>query len=208
MNQSSTQLVTTIAGLLAAFAATKGFALTPEQAISLVAAVGGVAAGAGHVIGGWIHNDKTPVLPPPVVKALLIGFLALPLVHGCASTPTANQQAGIAVGTDIAVGLAVQQGSNDPAVWKARAAGFKAIAVTLQGLNQSGALTLQTLAADLQPLIIKLGPADVLAANALIAALTPFLQQQIDANPSVASARVIIGQFLSTVIAACAAYGA
>jgi hypothetical protein len=180
----------------------------------------GVWVGAAGLLLTGIHNVQAANTPAPgsvttaakaVMLALLLGVLAVGVgsgVSACKTLPSATVQAGIDAGIDVAVGLAVQQGSTDAAVWKARAVSFKAIATTLQTVNNSGTTTLATLSADLQPLIAKLGPTDVIAANALVAALTPILNQQIAANPGVANVQTEIADVLTNVINACAAYGA
>lgn len=141
-----------------------------------------------------------------MLAALATGALAsLPLV-ACKTLPTGAQQAGIAAAVDIAAGLAIQQGSTDPAVWKVRATQFEAAARSLLAVNAAGPTSLQTIMADIQPFVAKLGPADVLAANALVAALTPIVQQQLGANPTLANTQQEISLILQDVIAACSAY--
>lgn len=177
---------------------------------------GGVAGGVAGALLIFIHNMQTvsanktagTVVKAHWVVTMLAGLIALGTFVGCKTTPTATQQAAASVVVDVAAGFAIQNGSSDATVWKARAAQFKAIAVTLQQINSSGQATLATLQADLAPLIAKLGPADVLAANALVAAITPFLQQQLQANPTVANTQQAIAQVLQDVINACTAYGA
>lgn len=149
--------------------------------------------------------------PSAVVKALLPLMLVLSVAGslvGCATTPTQNEQTAVTVAVDIAAGYAIQQGTSDPVVWKARAVNFKTIALQLQTVNNGGTATLATLAADLQPMIVKLGPADVLAANALVAALQPYLTEQQTTGSNVANAQAHVALILTAVINACVAYGA
>jgi hypothetical protein len=134
--------------------------------------------------------------------------LGASLLQGCATLPTANQQAGIIVSVDVAAGLAIQQKDTDPVKWHARAAEYKVIAVQLKTLNDAGTATLATLAADLAPLVAKLPPADQLAATALEAALVPYLQSQIPGNANVQNVQTTVGVILDTLISACEAYGA
>jgi hypothetical protein len=139
-------------------------------------------------------------------RLILAALCAVAALSGCKTLPNATQQAAASVVVDVAAGLAIQQGSPDPAVWKARAIGFKAIATVL--LQKNSATTLASLQAELLPLVAKLGPADVLAANALVAALTPVLQQQLGANPTVANTQAAVAVVLNDIITACNAYGA
>lgn len=145
------------------------------------------------------------------MKFIKIGILAAAFLlgfTGCKTAPTATQQSGIAIAVDLAAGFGIQQGSTDPGVWKARATQFKTIATQLKTLNDAGTATLATLAGDLQPLIAKLPPADVLAANTLVAALTPYLNQQLAGNPTVANTQAAVDLILQAVIDACTVYGA
>lgn len=140
--------------------------------------------------------------------AVCMAAITILSVSACKTLPTVNQQAGITVAIDIAAGFAIQQHDTDQSVWKARAAQYKAIALQLQALNNAGTATLATLQADLEPLIAKLPPADVLAAHALVAAVTPYVQQQISTNPKVANTQAAVAVVLQAVIDACTAYGA
>lgn len=141
-----------------------------------------------------------------LVATLAVFALAGTAVVACKTLPSATAQSGIAAAVDIATGLAVQNGSTDPAVWKARATQFEQAAKALQAINAAGPTSLQTILADLQPHIAKLGPADVLAANALVAALAPILQAQLGSNPTLANTQAEIALILGDVIAACTAY--
>lgn len=146
-----------------------------------------------------------------IFKVLFAAVLLLALA-ACTTAPTLTQQAqissGITIAVDVAAGFAIQQKDIDPAIWKARAVSYKAIAVQLQSINSGGAATLSTLAVALQPLVAKLPPVDQIAANTLVAALTPYLQQQLSANPSAATVQTTVAEILNAVISACAAYGA
>lgn len=166
-------------------------------------------SGASASVGGSIAPPQPPKQAGFARLGLLIPLAAiasLAALVACKTLPTGSQQAGIAAAVDIAAGLAIQQGSSDPAVWKARAAQFEAAAKALQSVNAAGPTTLQAIMADLQPYIAKLGPADVLAANALVAALTPIIQQQLGTNPTLATTQAEIALILGDVISACAAY--
>lgn len=134
-----------------------------------------------------------------------LAILTLGVAVSCKTLPTGSQQAGINAAVDIAVGLAVQEGQPQ-AAWAPRAAQFEAAAKALATVNAAGPTSLQSLMADLQPYIAKLGPADVLAANALVAALTPIVQAQLGTNPTLANTQAEISLILQDVIAACSAY--
>lgn len=139
----------------------------------------------------------------PVLAAICGGAM---IVSACTTPPTAGQQAGIQVAVDVATGLAIQQKDSDPAVWKARAAQYRAIATQLQTLNSMGTATLATLAADLQPMIGQLPPAEQLAARSLVAALTPYLNAQLRDNPTLATTQAAVGAILAEFILACDTY--
>jgi hypothetical protein len=191
---------------------TSALALVAQYAPALVPSGGIAAAAVATALLGVIHQFNGKSQPPaaPLVKMLVLftcGLLLVGGLQGCKTVPTAQQQSLITAAVDVATGAAIQHGTSDPVVWTQRAAKYKAIATQLQQINAAGSLTLATLAADLQPQIAKLGPADALAANALVAALTPFVQQQIAANPSVGNAQTVISAFLDAVIQSCTVYG-
>lgn len=176
---------------------------------------------AAGIIAGGLHHAYQSGAASSVVSAaasapvkLMLAVMALSVIlgasvlQGCASAPTANQQAGIVVSVDVAAGLAIQQKDTDPVKWKARASEYKAIAVELKTVNDAGGATLATLAADLAPLVAKLPPADQLAASALESALIPYLQSQIPGNANVQNAQTTVDVVLTAVISACEAYGA
>jgi hypothetical protein len=199
---------------------TSALALVAQYAPAVVPQYGIMAAAGATALLGILHQvtggrqpEPPPVVqpPPPVAKLLVlfaVGLLAAGSLQACKTLPTAQQQGVIAAAVDVATGVAIQQGTKDQTVWKERALKFKAVAMQLQAVNASGALSLATLAADLQPQIAKLGPADALAANALVAALTPYVQEQVKANPSLATTQTVVGIFLQSVIDACTVYGA
>jgi hypothetical protein len=138
--------------------------------------------------------------------ALTLG--AMSQLTACATLPTATQDAAITTTVSIATGFAIQQKDTDAKVWQTRAQQIKLIALELKSVNDSGSASLATLAADLQPQIQKLGPADVLAVNSLVAVLTPLLNQQIQNNPKVGNTQVAVDSILTAVITTCAAFGA
>jgi hypothetical protein len=188
---------------------------------ALLGPYGPAIVGVSGILLTAIHNTQTAIangnapLPPPAIRSLLlpIGLLVLSAgacvgLSGCATAPTTTQQAGISVAVDIATGAAIQQQSSDSAEWKARAVSFKAIAVTLKQVNDAGTATLATLAADLAPLIAKLPATDQLAAHTVVAALTPYLNQEIQGNPKLQNAQATVDVVLQAVIDACAGYGA
>lgn len=194
--------------------------------VSTLPAAGGLTPYTGYITAAGVlaaalhHSFQTGAASSVVAAAvsapvkLMLATMALSIVlgasvlQGCATAPTANQQAGIIVSVDVAAGLAIQQKDADPAKWKARAVEYKAIAVQLKAVNDAGPATLATLAADLAPLVAKLPPADQLAANALEAALIPYLQSQIPGNANVQNAQTTVEAVLVALISACEAYGA
>lgn len=150
--------------------------------------------------------SSAPVKLMLATMALSI-FLGASVLQGCATAPTATQRAGITVAVDIATGAAIQSGEPQSA-WTDRAAKFKAVAVKLKTLNDAGTATLATLAAALAPEIASLPPADQLAAHALVAALQPYLDQQVAASPQVGNALETVDVILQAVIDSCGSYGA
>lgn len=187
-----------------------------------IPAYGAAIAGAAGALVLAIHQiqknlDASNTLPQPSGRVsaalpflfgMLLAAASMVGLSACKTAPTQTQQSAISIAVDLATGFAIQQGSNDLTVWKSRATQFKAIAIEVEKVNNAGTLTLATLEADLQPLIAKLGPADVLAANALVAALTPYVNQQVAANPTVANIQAAIELLLEAVITTCTQYGA
>lgn len=227
----TTTLTSALAAFIGDYLESKGIVGATPVVLAALAGGAGVLTGVAH----WAHRKFFPISATPpgavvavetaavaslatppagVVKALallVVLTLAITTASGltaCATAPSVNEQAAVTAAMDVATGLAVQNGTSDPAVWKARASNFKAIALQLQAVNSAGNATLATLAGDLQPLIQKLGPADVLAANALIAAVTPYLQEQQSTNTTVINTQARVALILTAVINACTVYGA
>lgn len=142
------------------------------------------------------------ILVAAAACAALAGIVSL---EGCATTPTGAQSAIVSVVVDAAVGIAVQNGSKDPAVWASRAKTISGIATQLKAVDSGVATTLPLLTAALEPLLVKaaLGPADTLAANALIVALTQVIQTNIPAGQNASAA---IQAVLQDVITATSLY--
>lgn len=177
-----------------------------------VAAHHGFQAGTAQVVVK-AATDALAQAPAKLVVAALMIACTLGLgsqLTACATAPTATEQSGIVVAVSVATGLAVSNGGkvSDLATQKARATEYKSIAVKVKAVNDAGTATLATLAAALQPEIVKLPPADQLAAQALVAALTPYLQSQIPGNADVKNVQTTVDLILAAVINACEAYGA
>jgi hypothetical protein len=186
--------------------------LLPPQ-YGLIVSVAGlvtIAAHHGYQAGGagvQAAVDAAAKALKATAPLLVTAFLVAGVISGCKTVPSAPAQAGITVAVDIATGAAIQNGGNAD-VWKARAVKFKAIAAQVKQVNDAGTATLATLAADLEPQLKLLPPADQLAAHALVAALTPYIQQEVQANPDLANVRATLDVILQAVIDSCAAYGA
>lgn len=145
-----------------------------------------------------------------MLAALMVGsLLGISTLSGCASLPTATQDAAVTAAVTIATGVAIQQKDTvESGKWLARAKEIKLIALELKQVNDAGTATLATLAADLQPQIAKLGPADVIAVNTLVVTLGPLLNDQIAHNPKVGNTQVAVANIITAVLTVCAAYGA
>jgi hypothetical protein len=163
-----------------------------------------------------VHNVQAANAPKPgtitsVAKVLALFAFSVMLASSlvaCKTAPTVKEQSAVAVAINIATGRAIQQNDTDAKVWKARAVQYKAIAVRLQAVNDAGTATVATLGAELQPLIAKLGPADQLAARSLLAAVTPYLQEQANANADLGNIHERVTYMLAVFVTACDAYGA
>lgn len=141
-----------------------------------------------------------------VCATLALCGAAILSVEGCASlSGNAGQQVAVTVLVDAAVGVAVQNGSSDTAVWGKRATTIVAIATQLKTLDQGAIATLPLVTAALQPLILKanLGPAEMLAANVLVGALSQFIAAKVPANGTQTTAIQLV---LSDVITAASVY--
>jgi hypothetical protein len=191
--------------------------LVPPQYAFLTAVAGTIVAASHHgytagVTGAAVKaaaDAATSAITstPAKIVAMILLANAIPFIGGCTTLPTPTQQAGITVAVDIATGAAIQNGGNAD-IWKARAIKFKAIATSVKQVNDAGTATLATLMADLTPQLALLPPADQLAAHALVAALQPYLDQEIAANPDLAKTRAALDVILQAVIDSCNAYGA
>lgn len=175
--------------------------------------------GAAAAVAAAIHHSFTSgaasAAAATVVKSgtatLILLGLSLALVGvsvtGCATLPTPTQNAAITTAVTVATGFTIQQKDTDPAKWQSRAKEIKLIALELKSVNDAGSATLATLAADLEPQVAKLGPADVIAVNALVATLTPILQDQIAKNPKIGNTQVAVDMILTAILTTCSAYG-
>ena len=186
--------------------------LLPPQYAGIVGIAGLVATAAhnGHALGAAgiqaavaAATQALKTAAPVLVLALFVGVG----LTGCKTAPTVQESAGITIAVDIATGAAIQNGVQ-PADYKARAAEFKAIAVEVKAVNDAGTATLATLAADIEPLIAKLPPADQLAAHALVAALTPYLNAELQGDNGLKNVQTTLDTVLQAVIDSCGAYGA
>lgn len=140
---------------------------------------------------------------------MMSAILALSVIAGCAATPTAKEQVAVAVVVNIAAGRAIQRSDTDTAVWAARATEYKTIAVQIREASKDSNATVATLGLELRALVAKnLGPANQIAANAVIAAVTPYLQQEAADHPNVANVTARLSYMLDQFIMTCDAYGA
>lgn len=194
--------------------------------VSQLPAIGGLAPYAPYItaagaVGAALHHAYQSGAASSVVQAvasapaklmlaaLMVGaLLGLSTLTACTTLPTATQDAAITTTVSIATGFAIQQKDTDPKVWQTRAQQIKLIALELKQVNDAGTATLATLAADLQPQVAKLGPAEVIAVNGLVAVLTPLLNDQIAHNPKVGNTQVAVDSILAAVLTTCSAYGA
>lgn len=188
--------------------------LIPPQYSFFTALAGVIVTASHHGYSAGTANGVITAAAQAAQKALtsaapvlLCAFLAVASLTACKTMPTPTQQAGITVAVDIATGAAIQNGGNAD-IWKARAVKFKAIAVSVKQVNDAGTATLATLAADLEPQLATLPPADQLAAHALVAALQPYIDNEVQANPDLATTRAALDVILQAVIDSCTAYGA
>lgn len=152
-----------------------------------------------------------------LLPLLLGALLTLPLLSlsGCSTlanlaTPAAQpfEQAAIYA----AVGVAIQQGTSDQTVWKARAVKIKAIALQLEALDTGSTAVISLLQQELNKKIVALNlqPAELLAAQTLTAAVDAVIQTAIasQTNGVLTPQTVVkINQVLTWVTTAASAYG-
>lgn len=196
-----------ITGLIGMIAGFSPALLGPHGAAIVGAAV--ALQTLGHSIYAGQKDNGPAIVAKALVPFLIVSMavMAAGSLVACKTAPSVQQSATVTIATEAAVVAAVQNGSNDAAVWTARAAKYEKIAKELKAVNDSptGA-TLATLRADLQPKIAALSPGEALAANAVIAALQPYIDAQVQQNPSVGSTQQAIDVILNAVIAATSAY--
>lgn len=154
---------------------------------------------------------------PSLALSLLTALLVLPLLSlsGCATlakfaTPAVQpfEQAAVYA----AVGIAVQQGTSDKAVWQARATNIKTIALQLEALDTGSTAVVSLLQLELNKKIVALNlqPAELLAAQTLTAAINAVVQTEIASQTNgvlTPQTVVAINQVLTWVTTAAAAYG-
>jgi len=195
-------------------------ALLPPQYGILLSVAGLVTVAAHHgfqagtaQVAVKAATDALAAAPAKLmVSAMLLGVVvsgSLGLT-GCATAPTAQEQAGVTVAVDVGTGLLISNNGKitDLATQTKRAVEYKAIALKVKAVNDAGTATLATLADVLQPEIAKLPPADQLAAAAFVAGLSPILNQGIPGNPNVQNVQTRVDLILAAIISTCEAYGA
>lgn len=160
--------------------------------------------GAASTVAQTVASAPAKLVLAAMALSVVLGASAL---QGCTTAPTPTAQAGITVAVDIATAAAIQSGAPAES-YKARAASFKDIAVKVKAVNDAGTATLATLAADIEPLVAKLPPPDQIAAHVLIAALTPYVNVEIQGNPKLQNTQATLDLILQAVIDSCSAYGA
>lgn len=185
--------------------------LTTLMGPKAIAIIGGAA-----FLGTFIHNVQAAYAKSKdgtvttVVKSFavfaLVAVLSASVLVGCKTAPALSEKSTVTIATYLVVGQTLKNGNATPAVQAARAAEFKSVAVKLQAVNDDASATLATLAANLAPSLAKLNPSDRLAAQAVVVALTPYLQSQVENNPTVAYSQERLATILTAVIAACDAY--
>jgi hypothetical protein len=131
------------------------------------------------------------------VASIFVGLSALTAagLSGCATAPTAAQQVAVTVLVDAAVAQTVQHGTSDPKVMANRATEIVLIASQLKALDSGVVATLPLVTSALQPLLVKaaLGPADLLAANVLVAALSEVINAQVKPDsPQTAAIQAVL----------------
>jgi hypothetical protein len=172
--------------------------------------------GAAGLILTAAHNVNAAGTPKPgsvstvakVLALFVVSVLTVSSLVACKTAPTAKEQSAVTVAVYVVAGRAIRDNDSVPAVWKARAEKYKAAAIRLRDVNEAGTATLATLTAELEPLIAKLNPDEQLAARALVAGLTPYLQEQINASETVAVSQERLSYILAALITVCEAYGA
>lgn len=110
--------------------------------------------------------------------ALVAAVLAL---AACTTAPTATQAVSITAVVGGAVSFEVTKNSSDPAVWSARATKIVGIATQLKAVGSKEMVSARAIITALQPLLAAahLQPNEITAANALVVALAPLIDQNI-----------------------------
>lgn len=210
--------VTAIASICTVLAATKPAVLGPDGAAIVSAAAFGVAI--AHALG---------ISPAQIAKAaataVLLGVVGLNLSScstlkgaGAAAVNAINNPASaplVAAGVELAVGTQIQLIAKTPAAEAALASQYEQIATALEAIDTGNATTLgqldQALIARLNA--SSLNPADKLAAQQLVGAITAAILQAVNAPtapagqaPLTPQQQVAIKSVLDDVILAASAF--
>lgn len=132
----------------------------------------------------------------PVMLALAMVAAAFGL-SGCSTTPTQNQQLMLNTAVDVAVAVAIQNGTQDPATWQARANQIVHITEQLEAVAAGDTATVKTVVDALQPLLIKaqLSPPEMIAAARLSDALAHEIAARVDPNsPEIVLVRAVLAE--------------
>lgn len=112
---------------------------------------------------------------------MLAAISASVLLLGCTTPPTATQAVSVTAVVGGAVSFEVTKNSSDPAVWSARATKIVSIATQLKAVGSTDMVSARAIITTLQPLFAAahLKPNEIAAANSLVVALAPLLDQNI-----------------------------
>jgi hypothetical protein len=136
----------------------------------------------------------------PRLPAFIMLAVAFLFSFGCTTVPdqpNQNQQLLINTAVDVAVAIAIQNGTNDPATWKARANQIVHITEQLEAVAAGDTATVKTVVDALQPLLIKaqLSPPEMIAAARLSDALAHEIAVRVDPDsPEIVLLRKVLAE--------------
>lgn len=187
--------------------------LLPVKYAGVIAVAGAIAAATHNVVkvntsppaavdmnqvavkGDTVVVAKSSDPVAKVVSVLAMLFVGFGMLHGCATLTKPEAQPYVKAAVDVAVATAESKGVT--------AAQINSIAKQALAADDGSAASLAAVNSLINAQLAKLNipPADIQALQIIEAALSVAVQQQIGANPNLATAQAAVAEFLNEAIA-------
>lgn len=134
------------------------------------------------------------------MKSLFAPLLLALAMFGCATNPTSTQTELANTAIDLAVAVAIQEGTDNAADWQVRAVRVMSIASQLEAVASADSATLVAVTNAVGPLLNKAGlsPVERVAANRLVILLANEIKRRVPADSqAVVQIRAVLAEVKS-----------